>query len=446
MTYDYDYFVIGAGSGGVRSARIAAGHGAKVGVAEGSELGGTCVNVGCVPKKLLTYAADYGPSMTDMKGYGWDNTVNSFNWKTLIENKNTEIKRLNGIYQNLLENAGVTLHNGNATFKDEHTVTINGKDITSEKFLIAVGGTPRRPSYTGAEYAITSNEAFYLETLPEHVVIEGGGYIAVEFAHIFHGLGSKVTLIYRGEQILNGFDTEIRQFLTKELKKQGVNIILEANINKIESKDTQKAVTLDNSETIPCDCILSAIGRVPNIQNLGLDNANITTAPKGAIQVNEEYQTNKPHIYAVGDVTDRVNLTPVAIAEGHWLADTLFGNIKRPVPSYKNIPTAVFSSPPIGTVGLSEEQAKAQGHNVKSYTSDFKPMRHTLSGRDERTFMKLIIDTTNDKILGVHMCGTDAPEIMQAMGIALQCGATKADFDKTIGIHPTSAEEFVTMR
>ena len=444
--FDYDYFVIGAGSGGVRSARIAAGYGAKVGIAEGSALGGTCVNVGCVPKKLLTYAADYGPAFEDMRGYGWQAEAPTFDLKTLIENKNTEISRLNGIYNNLLENAGVTIHHGYASFKDAHTVTVDGKDITAEKFLIAVGGTPRRPNYEGSEHVITSDEAFYLEELPKHVMIEGGGYIAVEFAHIFHGLGSKVTISYRGEQILRGFDQNIRDFLEKELKKQGIEIKTGQNIQKIAQKSDKKVVFWDNNDELSCDLVLSAIGRVPNINNLGLDTVNVNTSDKNVITVNEGYQTSQDHIYAVGDVTDRVNLTPVAIAEGHWLADTLFGGIDRPAPSYENIPTAVFSSPPIGTVGLSEEQAKDKGHEIKVYTSDFKPMRHTLTGRDERTFMKLIVDKANDKVLGVHMCGTDAPEMMQAMGIALQCGATKADFDKTIGIHPTSAEEFVTMR
>ena len=303
-----------------------------------------------------------------------------------------------------------------------------------------------RPNYEGSEHIITSDEAFYLEELLKHVVIEGGGYIAVEFAHIFHGLGSKVTISYRGEQILRGFDQNIRNFLEKELKKQGIEIKTGQNIQKIVQKSDKKGVFWDNNDELSCDLVLSAIGRVPNISNLGLDTVNVNTSDKNVITVNESYQTSQDHIYAVGDVTDRVNLTPVAIAEGHWLADTLFGGIDRPAPSYENIPTAVFSSPPIGTVGLSEEQAKGKGHEITVYTSDFKPMRHTLTGRDERTFMKLIVDKANDKVLGVHMCGTDAPEMMQAMGIALLCGATKANFDRTIGIHPTRAEEFVSMR
>ncbi len=444
--YDYDYFVIGGGSGGVRSARIASGHGAKVGLAEGKYLGGTCVNVGCVPKKLFAYASDYGPAFADAKGFGWESEEPTFNWSTLIKNKDKEINRLNDIYENLLKNTGVTTYDSMARFKDEHTLLIDGKEITVNKILIATGGKPRKPSYKGAEHAIISDDAFYLDTLPHHVVIEGGGYIAVEFAHIFHGLGAKVTLIYRGKQILRGFDDDIREFLSLEMQKQGINIIFKANINKIERKNDQNTVFLDNKDKISCDLVLSAIGRVPNIENLGLENTNVIHKDNGQVVVNDDYQTNIPHIYAVGDVTDRVNLTPVALNEGHVLADHLFNNQPERVVSYENIPTAVFSNPPIGTVGLSEAEARNKGHYIDIYKSTFKPMRHTLSGRDEKTFMKLIVDKETDKVLGVHMCGADAPEILQGIGIAVIAGATKADFDRTIGIHPTAAEEFVTMR
>lgn len=445
--YDYDYFVIGAGSGGVRSARIAAEHGAKVGIAEGRHYGGTCVNIGCVPKKLFTYASDYGPAFEDAKGFGWELSEKpKFNWKTLIENKNKEISRLNGIYQNLLKNAGVITYDGMACFKNDHTVVINNQEITADKILIATGGKPRLPSYTGAEHAIISDDAFYLNDLPEHIVIEGGGYIGVEFAHIFHGLGLKVTLIHRGEQILRGFDQDIRDFLAIEMKKQDINIILNTNIDEIEPKDGKYVVKLDNSQHVECGLVFSAIGRIPNTQDLGLKNIDIYHKDNGQIIVNDQYQTNIPHIYAVGDVTDRLNLTPVALGEGHVLADRLFNNQPERSISYDNIPTAVFSNPPIGTVGLSEEDARAKGHEVVIYKSNFKPMRHTLSGRDERTLMKLVVDKKTDKILGAHMCGADAPEIMQGIGIAVIAGATKADFDRTIGIHPTSAEEFVTMR
>ncbi|MAZ76862.1 MAG: glutathione-disulfide reductase [Micavibrio sp.] len=444
--YDYDYFVIGAGSGGVRSSRIAAGHGAKVGIAESTALGGTCVNIGCVPKKLFAYASDFGPSFDDAKGYGWSMDNVSFDWNTLIENKNKEISRLNGIYEGILERAGVELIRGYARFIDDHTLDIDGKTVTAEKILIATGGKPRRPNYEGAEHAIVSDDAFYLKELPKHVVIEGAGYIAVEFAHIFHGMGAKVTVIYRGDSILRGFDAQISDFLANEMKKQGINIELGTNIIKITDKNDKKYVKTDKNNNIECDLVLSAIGRVPYTQDLRLENANIAYKDNGQIIVNEDYQTNVPNIYAAGDVTDRVNLTPVALAEGHVLADRLFNNQPDRAVSYDNIPTAVFSNPQIGTVGLSEEDARNKYSNIKCFTSDFKPMVHTLSGRDERTFMKVIVDQDTDIVVGVHICGRDAAEMTQALGIAVNCGATKADFDRTIGIHPTSAEEFVTMR
>lgn len=443
--YDYDYFVIGAGSAGVRSARIAAGHGAKVGIAEEKHLGGTCVNVGCVPKKLFAYASDYGPSFDDARGFGWKSKRPAFDWKTLIKNKDKEIKRLNGIYENLLKNAGVTIHEDRASFVDEHTIVCGGKTITADKILIATGGKPRKPSYQGAEHAIVSDDAFYLPKLPKRVVIEGAGYIAVEFAHIFHGLGVDVTIIHRGNKILNGFDDDIREFLTDEMKKQGIDIIFNANIDRIEAKRGKKTVFTDNNAQIDCDLVFSAIGRIANTADLDLDKAGVKTEKNGQVITNEKYETSKKHIFAVGDVTDHLNLTPVAIAGGHALADNLFNKQKRKV-SYDNIPTAIFSNPPIGTVGLSEADARDSGFDVEIYKSNFKPMRHTLSGRDERTLMKLVIDKKTGKVIGAHMCGADAPEIMQGVGIALQCGATKADFDRTIGIHPTSAEEFVTMR
>ena len=443
--FDYDYFVIGGGSGGVRSARIAAGHGAKVGIAEGRHWGGTCVNIGCVPKKLFAYASDYGPAFEDSRGFGWNVEKPTFNWNKLIKNKDAEIQRLNGIYQNLLKNAGVGSHEGFAKFKDDHTVIVNNREITADKILIATGGTPRKPNYKGAEHALISDDMFYLEKMPEHVVIEGAGYIAVEFAHIFHGLGAKVTMTYRGNKILNHFDDDIRDFLADEMKKQGIDIIYNADIKKIEKQNSKLTVFTDKNDTIECDLVLSAIGRIPNTENLGLENTNIKTGKNGTITINDKFQTSTKHIYAVGDVTDYLNLTPVAIACGHVLADTLFGQNIRDV-SFDNIPTAVFSNPPIGTVGLSESQAKDKELDVETFKSNFKPMRHTLSGRDERTLMKLVVDKKTQKVIGAHMCGADAPEIMQAIGIALQCGATKADFDRTIGIHPTSAEEFVTMR
>ena len=443
--FDYDYFVIGAGSGGTRSARIAASHGAKVGIAEGRHFGGTCVNVGCVPKKLFAYASDYGPAFEDAKGFGWEVEKSSFNWSTLVKNKNNEINRLNSTYKNMLQKSGVDVFEENARFIDAHTLQLGDKQVTADKILIAVGGIPRTPSYAGAEHAIVSDDAFYLKTLPNHVVIEGGGYIAVEFAHIFHGLGAKVTLIYRGAQILRNFDTDISLFLTNELKKQGINLILGESINKIDKNSDDFTISTDKDTKINCNLVFSAIGRTANTQNLGLETANITTKDNGAIIVNKEFQTNIPHIYAVGDVINRIELTPVALAEGHYLADKFFKNTGREV-SYDNIATAVFSNPAIGTVGMTEQQARDKGHEIDIYKSEFKPMRHGISGRDELTLMKLIVDKDTDKILGAHMCGIDAPEIMQGIGIAVKMGATKADFDATIGIHPTSAEEFVTMR
>lgn len=446
-SYDYDYFVIGAGSGGVRSARIAATHGAKVAIAEGRHFGGTCVNIGCVPKKLFAYASDYGPAFEDAKGYGWEiESAPRFNWQTLIANKDKEINRLNGIYKNMLEKAGVSVFTDYARFIDEHTLQCGDQTLTADKILIATGGKPRQPSYEGAEHTIISDEAFYLKTLPNHVVIEGGGYIGVEFAHIFHGMGVKVTIIHRGDQILRGFDQDIRNFLADEMKKQDINIILGENITKITENQGKKTVFTDKGQEIECDLILSAIGRVPNIEGLGLEAIGLSHKENGQIIINEDYQTNLPHIYAVGDVTDKIQLTPVALAEGHVLADRLFSTKPSRKVGYENIPTAVFSNPPIGTVGLSEEEARDKGHTLLLYKSTFKPMRHTLSGRDEKTFMKLVVDKETDIVLGAHMCGADAPEILQGIGIALQCGATKADFDRTIGIHPTAAEEFVTMR
>lgn len=444
--FDYDYFVIGGGSGGVRSARIAATHGAKVGLAEGRHYGGTCVNIGCVPKKLMAYAADYHEAFKDAQGYGWSMENIQFNWNTLIENKDKEINRLNSIYKTMLNNSGVETFDENATFKDAHTLIVGDKEITADKILIAVGGVPRPPKYQGAEHTVISDDLFSLDKLPRHIVIEGAGYIGVEFAHIFHGLGSKVTLIHRGDQILRGFDHDIRDFLAKEMKKQGIFTHLEENITKIEDKNGKKTVFIDKNSEIECDLVLSAIGRVANTENLNLGLANVATKENGAIIVNEHFQTSVDHIYAVGDVIDRMQLTPVALAEGHALADTLFNNQTGRTVSYKNIPTAVFSKPNIGTVGMSEEEAREAGHNVKIFKSDFKPMRNTLARNEERSFMKLIVDADTDVVLGAHMCGDDAAEIMQGIGIAVNMGATKADFDRTIGIHPTSAEEFVTMR
>ncbi|PCI00867.1 MAG: glutathione-disulfide reductase [Alphaproteobacteria bacterium] len=443
--FDYDYFVIGAGSGGVRSARMAASHGAKVGIAEGRFLGGTCVNIGCVPKKLMAYAADYHSHFEDSVGFGWSAEKPTFDWKTLISNKDTEIERLNGIYKSLLENAGVTLHSDYASFIDTNTLKVGDETVTAEKILIATGGQPRRADFKGAEHMIVSDDAFYLSDLPKHVVIYGGGYIAVEFAHIFHGLGSKVTLVYRGDLFLRGFDDDIRAHLRDEMNKQGINLLFNTTIESIDKSDDLTVILSDGS-TIQCDEAMAAIGRVAKTDNLNISAIDLHLAKNGTIVTNQTYQTSHDNIYAVGDVTGRVELTPVAIKEGHWLADTLFGGIDRPTPSYDDIPTAVFSRPNIGTVGLTEAQAIDKGIKIKTYTSNFKPMVHTLSNRDERTFMKMIVDTQTDKVIGIHIVGLDSPEMLQGFGVAIKAGATKAQFDEAIGIHPTSAEELVTMR
>lgn len=445
-TFDYDYFVIGAGSGGVRSSRIAAAHGAKVGIAEGRFMGGTCVNVGCVPKKLMAYAADYHAHFEDAVGYGWSRENHRFDWPTFIERKNAEIKRLNGIYENLLKSRDVTVHNGYASFIDAHTVDVNGQKVTAKNFLIAVGGKPRKPEFKGSELMIVSDDAFYLDQLPDHIVIYGGGYIAVEFAHIFSGMGAKVTLVYRGDLFMRGFDTDIRTHLRDEMVKQGIDLRFNTSIDEIILNGNRQTLHLSDGKTIDCDISMSAIGRVPDTHRLNLQAAGVALNDRGYIGVNDRYQTSMPHIHAVGDVTGRVELTPVAIAEGHWLADTLFGGIKRPAPSYDNIPTAVFSRPNIGTVGLTEEQARARGYTVTIFKTDFKPMVNTLGGRDERTLMKLIVDQKTDKVIGLHMIGLDSAEMLQGFAVAIKAGATKADFDSTIGIHPTSAEELVTMR
>jgi glutathione reductase (NADPH) len=448
INYDYDYFVIGGGSGGVRSARIAASHGAKVGLAEGKHLGGTCVNVGCVPKKLMAYAADFQGSFEDARGFGWIVGETSFDWQTFIERKNEEIQRLNGIYQSLLSKAGVTIYQEFASFIDAHTLQVGSETITAKHILIATGGKPRELSFDGAEHMIVSDDAFYLENLPEHVVIYGGGYIGVEFAHIFSGMGAKVTLVHRGDLFLRGFDDDIRCHLRDEMKKQGVNLIFETEISKIDKDDSTYLVTLtdENNTVIQCDCVMSAVGRVPNIGSLGLVKAGVETDSKNYIQVNDRYQTSIDHIYAVGDVTGNMELTPIAIREGQWLSDTLFGGKDLKPIKYDTIPTAVFSRPQIGSVGLTEAEAIDKGFDIQIFKNNFNPMAYSLTDREERTLMKMIVDKATDKILGLHICGLDAAEMMQGFGVAINAGLTKADFDATIGIHPTSAEEVVTLR
>ena len=443
--YDYDLFTIGAGSGGVRASRMSASFGAKVAIAEERYLGGTCVNVGCIPKKLLVYASHFSDDFRDATAYGWTVGERRFDWGTLVANKNKEIQRLNGIYRKVLSDAGVTIIEDHADVIDEHTVAIDGKKITARYILVAVGSWPMVPKFPGSEYAITSNEAFYLQALPQRVIVVGGGYIGVEFAGIFHGVGARATQLYWKELFLRGFDGDIRATLAEEMRKRGIDLRFKTDIVRIEKRDQILRATLTDGTAINADQILYATGRVSKTPRLGLENAGVNLKANGAVIVDEYSKSNVDSIYAIGDCTDRMMLTPVAIAEGMALANTLFNN-QPTCPNYLNVPTAVFSTPNCGTVGLTEEQARASGFDIDIYKGVFKPLKHTLTGRDERTMMKLVVDRKTDRVLGCHMVGTDAGEIIQGLAVALNCGATKAQFDATIGIHPTAAEEFVTMR
>ncbi|MGY4494406.1 glutathione-disulfide reductase [Pseudomonas sp. TE3610] len=447
MPYDFDLFVIGAGSGGVRAARFAAGFGAKVAVAESRYLGGTCVNVGCVPKKLMVYGAQFKGDFAHAEGYGWALGERSFDWHTLIANKNREIERLNGIYRNLLINSRVTLLEGHARMLDAHTVQVNGQTFSAEHILLATGGWPVIPDIAGREHAIGSNEVFFLEQLPKRVIVVGGGYIAAEFAGIFNGLGARTTQLYRGDLFLRGFDGSVRQHLCDEMRRAGVDLQFNTDIARIDKlADGTLKATLNDGRELLADCIFYATGRRPMLENLGLENTAVELDERGFIKVDELFQTTEPSVLAVGDVIGRVQLTPVALAEGMAVARRLFQpEHYRPV-DYALIPTAVFSQPPIGTVGLSEEQARAQGHEVTVFQSDFRPMKLTLTDDHERTLMKLVVDSNTDQVLGCHMVGPDAGEIIQGLAIALKAGATKQVFDETIGVHPTAAEEFVTLR
>jgi len=447
MAYDFDLYVIGAGSGGVRAARFAAGFGAKVAVAESRYLGGTCVNVGCVPKKLLVYGAHFAEDFEQSSGFGWSLGEANFDWTTLIANKDREINRLNGIYRNLLVNSGVTLHEAHAKIVGPHEVEVNGERFTAKNILIATGGWPQIPEIPGHEHAISSNQAFFLKELPKRVLVVGGGYIAVEFAGIFHGLGANTTLLYRGDLFLRGFDGSVRKHLQEELTKRGMDLQFSADIARIDKQpDGSLKATLKDGRVLEADCVFYATGRRPMLDNLGLENTDVQLTDKGFIKVDEQYQTSEPSILALGDVIGRVQLTPVALAEGMAVARRLFKPEQyRPV-DYKMIPTAVFSLPNIGTVGLTEEEAREAGHEVVIYESRFRPMKLTLTECQEKTLMKLVVDGKTDKVLGCHMVGPDAGEIVQGLAIALKAGATKRDFDDTIGVHPTAAEEFVTMR
>lgn len=444
--YDFDLFVFGAGSGGVRASRMAAATGAKVAVAEDRYLGGTCVNVGCVPKKLFVYASHLPEEMHDAQRYGWTSQAPRFDWATLRDNKNQEIQRLNGIYEGLLSNAGVTLFEGTATLIDAHTVQVGDQQYSAKNILIATGGWPFVPSFPGSEHVITSNEVFHLESFPKRAMVVGGGYIAVEFAGIFKGLGVDTQLHYRGPMFLRNFDDDVRNFVKQELDKKGIDLQFNSNIASVEKQtDGTLLALMEDGSRIETDLILYATGRKPLVEGLGFAEAGLEMASNGAIKVDEYYQTNIENIYAIGDVIDKVQLTPVALAEGMAVVKTLFHNTPSTV-DYSNIATAVFCQPNIGTVGLTEAQALEQYQNVDVYQSAFRALKHTISGSDEQTMMKMIVDKASDKVVGVHMVGPDAGEMMQGIAVALKCGATKAQFDATIGIHPTAAEEFVTMR
>lgn len=445
-TFDFDLFVIGAGSGGVRAARMAAQTGARVAAAEGAPLGGTCVNLGCIPKKLYSYAAHYAEAFEESHGYGWEGEKPVLNWETLKRQRATEISRLNGVYENLFKGAGVELIRGWATLQDPHTVTLdNGQSYTAKYILIATGGRPAVPDVPGKEYVITSNEIFDLPEFPQRLLVVGGGYIACEFASIFNGLGAHVTQLYRSEQVLRGFDREIRDFVAGEMRKAGVDLRVNANIASIEKTGEGLKATLEDGSVLLTDQILYATGRAPNIKGLGFEALGGEIAKNGAIKVNERYQTSISSIFALGDVTDRIQLTPVALAEAMVLVDDLFGK-KQKTMSYEYIPTAVFTHPNIGTVGYSEEDAREKFGQIRVFRSEFRPLKHTLSGSSARVFMKLIVDVATDKVVGMHMVGDDAGEIIQGFAVAVKAGVTKAVFDSTIGIHPTAAEEFVTMR
>ena len=448
MPEEVDLFVIGAGSGGVRAARISAGYGARVVIAEEYRVGGTCVIRGCVPKKLLVYASRFADEFEDATGYGWMLPEPKFDWATLIANKDREIARLEAAYTANLDRARVKVVKSRAVLVDPHTVKLvaTGETVRAKHILIATGGWPSLgKDIEGHNHIISSNEALHLTELPKRILIQGGGYIALEFASIFNGLGSDVTVVYRGENILRGFDEDVRHHLRTELEKRGIKIVTKVIVEGIEKVDHGLCVQLSDHETILVDKVMFATGRRPNVKGIGLEAAGVMLNEAGAIAVNEYSQTSVPHIYAVGDVTDRINLTPVAIREGHSFADTVFGNRPTKV-DHAGVPTAVFSEPEVGVVGLTEAEACRTLGSVDIYKTSFKPMKATLSGRDTRTFMKLVVDGMTDRVVGVHIVGPDAGEMIQLIGIAVRMKATKADFDATMAVHPTASEELVTMR
>jgi glutathione reductase (NADPH) len=443
--YDFDLFVIGAGSGGVRAARIAAGHGARVGICEESRVGGTCVIRGCVPKKLLVYASHFAEDFEDARGYGWEVGPSRFSWPRLIRAKDAEIDRLNQVYLRLLSDAGVTLFEQHGALVGPHEVKLGDTIVSAAYILIATGGRPWVPEIPGAEHAITSDQAFHLDDLPPRVAVVGGGFIACEFAGIFNGLGSRVTQLYRGDAVLRGFDGDVRRVVSGELRQKGIDLRLETDVERIDKTAEGLRVKTRDGEQLVVDQVLYATGRVPNVRGLGLREVGVEIRADGQIVVDELSRTSVGHIYAVGDVTSRVNLTPVAIYEGHAFADTVFGGRVRPV-NHEFVPSAVFSQPPVGTVGYTEKHAAHHVGAVDIYLSEFRPMKHSLSGRNEKMLMKLVVERETQRVVGVHIVGPDAPEIVQGFAVGVKSGLTKTEFDSTIGIHPTAAEELVTMR
>lgn len=443
--YDLDLFVIGAGSGGIRAARTAAELGARVAIAEPRQLGGTCVNLGCVPKKFLVYGAHYRDDLREAPAYGWSVREPAFQWCRLIANKDAQLARLRQHYERLLRAAGVTIIHGRARLVDAHTVAVDEARYTARFIIVATGSRPKRPDIPGQELAVTSDEAFSLPHFPKRIVIVGGGYIAVEFAGIFNGMGAHTTLMHRGSLFLRGFDDDARGFLAEQMQKKGVSLRFDTEVNALTRIPGGSRVSLSTGEDLEADLVMYAIGRVPQVRGLGLDALGIARAESGAIAVNDEYRSSVPSVYAIGDVIDRVRLTPLAIAEGMAVSRCLFGNAAHGV-DYDNIPTAVFSQPELATVGLTEASARARFDQIKVYEARFTPLKYTLSGRDERAFVKLIVAASSDRVAGAHMVGPEAAEVIQGIAIALKAGATKAMFDATLGIHPTLAEEFVTLR
>jgi len=461
MTFDFELFVIGGGSAGVRAARMAGQRGGRVALAEAlgpQGMGGTCVNVGCIPKKLYSYAAHYAESAHESHGFGWEGPAPTLNWATLKANRAREISRLNGVYTQLLVGSGVSVFDGFARIDGAHQITLatlnadgtpGHQRFTAQHILIATGGTPHVPHFVGREHVITSNEVFDLEPFPQRLMVVGGGYIASEFASIFNGLGAQVTQLYRGEQILRSFDDEVRHFVAAEMRKSGVDLRLGTDVVDVRKTDDGLLVELGEGQSVMVDAVLYATGRVPNVQGMGLEALGVAQGALGEVIVNEHYRTNVPSIFAVGDVTNRMQLTPVALGEAMVVVDQLFGPAAGKTPrsmSYEFIPTAIFTHPNVGTVGYSEAAAREQFGDITIFRSEFKSLKHTLSGSSERTLMKLVVDTASDRVVGLHMVGAEAGEIVQGFAVAMKAGATKAVFDSTIGIHPTAAEELVTMR